>query len=214
MLGIILQGHKTYHLWLRVCEWCLGGQDERMIMHMESGGSNAVSSVIVQACSHGWKVKSCFVMFGSLKNFIGNQLFKLQIAPATLTFLAVRQKFENDFYHYFWFALVFFAQWKCFRIKSSDEYFRNENKSFSKQKYFYLKSICEAKCFQKGTKTVFETKWFICKRFVFRKWSKSETFSLILWNVIRLWLHLKRYQNAKKLSIIFCFVSKDCYHLF
>jgi len=44
----------------------------------------------------GWKVKSCFVIVGSLNNFIGNHLSKLQHVPAKFQrFWQFRQKLFN-----------------------------------------------------------------------------------------------------------------------
>jgi len=49
------------------------------IVHMGSGGCNAVSQYWnMLACSLGWKVKNCYVILGSLKNFIGDHLSKMQ----------------------------------------------------------------------------------------------------------------------------------------
>jgi len=42
----------------------------------------SVSTGIMLARSLGRKVKSCFVILGSFKNFIGDHLLKLQHVPA------------------------------------------------------------------------------------------------------------------------------------
>jgi len=65
---------------------------------MGSGGCDAVSQYWnMLACSLGWKVKSCFVISGSLKNFIVDHLSKLQCVPAKFQrFWQFRQKFDNN----------------------------------------------------------------------------------------------------------------------
>jgi len=57
----------------------------------------SVSTANMLACSLiVLKVKSCFVILGSLNNFIGDHLSKLQRVPAKFQrFWQFRQKFDN-----------------------------------------------------------------------------------------------------------------------
>jgi len=66
------------------------------IVRMASGGCDAVSTYLnMLACSLVWKVKSCFVILGNLKNSIGDHVSKLQHVPAKFQrFWQFRHKFD------------------------------------------------------------------------------------------------------------------------